>query len=113
MIAAGLGSSEALGLLSTLDKQTPDLFQRYRVTLLTDQAQAYARLGDAEQSAHLLAEAIRRNQRVRSAEKASRIQAVRTVLTRTGGGSAVKTLDESLDSAEGTAPSPGPPAYGR
>jgi len=113
MIAAGFGSSEALGLLSTLDKQTPDLFQRYRVTLLTDQALAYARLGDVEQSAHLLVEAVRRNHQVRSAEKATRIQAVRTVLTQTGGGNAVKVLDESLDAAEGAEPSPGLPADGR
>ncbi len=113
MIAAGFGSSEALGLLSTLDKQTPDLFQRYRVTLLTDQALVYARLGDVEQSAPLLVEAVRRNHQVCSAEKATRIEAVRTLLTRTGGGSAVKVLDESLDAAEGAEPSPGLPADGR
>ena len=112
MIATELGSSEALGLLSTLAEQTPDLFQRYRVTLLNDQALTYARLGDVEQSAHLLAEAVRRNRQVRSAEKAARIQAVQRVLTCTGGGSAVKVLDESLDAAEGTASSPGLPADG-
>jgi hypothetical protein len=31
MITAELGSPETLGLLNALDKQTPYLFQRYRV----------------------------------------------------------------------------------
>jgi transcriptional regulator with XRE-family HTH domain len=104
-IAADLGSPEALGLLSMLDKQTPDVFQRYRVTLLTDQALAYARLGEAEQSARLLAEAARRNQRVRSAQKASLIQGVRTALTRTQSGDAVRALDEALRSDDAAPPS--------
>jgi transcriptional regulator with XRE-family HTH domain len=113
MIAAELGAPEALSLLSALDKQTPDLFQRYRITLLTDQALAYARLGDVEQSARLLAEAARRNKRIRSAEKGACIQAVQTALTRTAGSSAVKVLDETLHSADGTAPPLVPPADGR
>jgi hypothetical protein len=109
MIAAELGSSEALGLLEELDKQTPDVFQRYRVTLLTDQALTYARLGDVELSAHLLAEAARRNQRIRSAEKAIRIQAARAALAQTADKRPVKVSDEALHPSERTAPPPGVP----
>jgi len=110
MIAAELGSSESLGLLNVLDKQTPDVFQRYRVTLLTDQALTYARLGDAELSAHLLAEAARRNQRIRSTEKAARIQVVRAALAQTADSSTVKVSDEALPPSDGMAHPALPPA---
>jgi len=104
MIAAEVGSPETLSLLSVLDKQTPDVFQRYRVTVLTDQALAYARLGEIDRSARLLAEAARRNQRVRSAEKAARIRAVHTVLDRSAGSRTVITAEAHRPGQETTFP---------
>lgn len=98
MIGTQLDSPEAPGLLAILDKQTPELFQRYRVTLLTDQALALARCGDIEASARLLEQGAQRNQRIRSAEKTARILTVRAGLWSRAGGRALKALDEALQS---------------
>ncbi len=98
MIAAQLGSPDSLELLTILDEQTPDVFQRYRVTLLTDLAFALARQGDVERSACLLEDAVRRNQRIRSAEKTARVLAVRAELGQNAASSPVKALDEVLHS---------------
>lgn len=111
MIGAKLGSPESLSLLSSLDERTPEVFQRYRVTLLTDQARAHASLGDVEQSAALLVRAAQRNQRIRSVERAARILQVRAALNQHADCGAVRALDEVLESS-GALP-PGRPAAGQ
>jgi len=105
MILAGFGSPEALTVLARLETETPAVFQRYQVTLLTDQAQAHARLGHVEQAASLLCAAHQRNARVYSAEKRLRIRQARQVLQPWQTASAVKELDEALRAAP-----PRPPA---
>jgi len=67
-----------LSVLDWLDERTPEVFQRYRVTLLATCAMAHARLGQVERSAELLRSAAERNERVCSVEKANRIRRVRT-----------------------------------
>jgi transcriptional regulator with XRE-family HTH domain len=104
MIAAKLGSAEALGLLDLLDESTPEVFQRYRVTLLADQALTHASLGHVEQSAALLTSAAKRNQRIRSAERAGRILRVRAVLNQRSDSSVLCDLDEALESSGAFSP---------
>ena len=96
MITAELGLAEALSLLGWLDEHTPEVFRRYRVTLLTDQALAHASQGHVEQAADLLACAAQRNAAIRSAEKNSRILRVRTALDQHADSAAVTALDEAL-----------------
>jgi transcriptional regulator with XRE-family HTH domain len=104
MIAAKHGSAGALDLLSLLDESTPEVFQRYRVTLLADQALIHASLGHVEQSAALLASAAQRNQRIRSAERAARILQVRAVLNHHSDSSVLSDLDEALESSGALSP---------
>jgi hypothetical protein len=99
MIAAQLKAPQSLELLTVLDEQTPKVFQRYRVTLLTDQALAHAQRGDIEQAAPLLEQAALRNQQIRSVEKAGRILDVRAALDHGADSGPVKALDEVLRSA--------------
>jgi tetratricopeptide (TPR) repeat protein len=96
MILAGFGAPEALGILSRLDQQTPPVFRRYRITLLTDQAMAHARMGDADQAAALLEAALHRNTQIRSAEKRARVLDVRRVLQPYASASQVQALDEVI-----------------
>jgi hypothetical protein len=104
MITAEFGSPEALSLLGWLDEHTPEVFQRYRVTLLTDQALAHAWQGHVEQAAQLLATAARRNEPIRSAEKAARILRVRAALDQHADSAAVRALDEVLRSGAALLP---------
>src|SRR6266566_3968567 len=60
-----------LSVLDWLDERTPEVFQRYRVTLLATCSLAHARLGQVERSAELLRSAAERNERVCSVEKAN------------------------------------------
>jgi transcriptional regulator with XRE-family HTH domain len=108
IIAAQLGSHEALGLLTLLDKQTPEVFQRYRITLLTDQALTHAQQGDVERSALLLEQAAQRNQHIRSVQKTGRILAVRAALDSAADSRPIKALDEVLHSTGLTIPPPKP-----
>jgi tetratricopeptide (TPR) repeat protein len=103
MILAGFGSPRALPLLERLSRHTPDIFQRYRVTLLTDRAMAHACLGDADAATDLLARALCRNES--SAERRAQILAVRQVLGPHDSAS-VRALDEVLKASNRTAHRP-------
>jgi hypothetical protein len=107
MILAGFGAPEALSLLERLGRHTPGIFQRYRVTLLTDRAMAHARLGDTDEAADLLATALHRNESIRSAEKRAQILAVRQVLNPHVSARSVRALDEILITGKRTAHRPG------
>lgn len=96
MILADFGSSEALTVLGWLDRRTPEVFQRYRVTMLTDRAMTHGRLGDAEQTVDLLGAALHLNERIRSAEKRARILEVRRILSPCASARSVRAFDEVL-----------------
>jgi ATP/maltotriose-dependent transcriptional regulator MalT len=113
MILAGFGSPEARSILGGLDDQTPAVFQRYRVTMLADQAMAHAWLGHVEQSARLLGDALRRNRQVRSVEKATLIGEVRAVLSPYADSRAVRAVDEALRAARVATLTPGGKPAGR
>jgi hypothetical protein len=98
MITAELGMAQALSVLGWLDEHTPEVFRRYRVTLLTDLALAHASQGHVEQAAALLACAAQRNAAIRSAEKNGRILRVRTALDQHADSASVTALDEVLRS---------------
>jgi tetratricopeptide (TPR) repeat protein len=108
MILAGFGSAEALTILGWLDRRTPEVFQRYRVTLLTDRAMTHARLGDIEQAADLLDTALHRNERIRAAEKRAHILEVRRVLSPSSSARSVRVLDEILQETSPAVPATHP-----
>jgi tetratricopeptide (TPR) repeat protein len=97
MILADLGADSGMDVLSWLDRQTSATFQRYRITLLTDRARLYARQGEPERSADLLAQAIRRNVDTRSHEKFLRMLDVRAALRHHDDTGIMRELDEQLD----------------
>lgn len=102
-ILAKFGSPEALTVLARLSQETPEVFQRYRITLLTDQAMAHARIGDVDQAADMLSTALYRNEHIRSAEKRAYILEVRQVLSPDGSARSVRALDEVLRATTPTA----------
>jgi hypothetical protein len=106
IILARFGLPGAVPLLERLDRRTGDVFQRYRVTLLADRAMAHARLGQVEPAADLLVAAVRRNERVRSAEKREQVLAVRQVLRPHESARAVRNLDEVLRATGSDASTP-------
>lgn len=62
IILAQFGEAEALSLLERLDRSTPAVFRRYRVTLATDRALTYAHNKQVEPSAAALTSAVLLNQ---------------------------------------------------
>jgi transcriptional regulator with XRE-family HTH domain len=96
MILARFGDAAALPVLVELDRSTPAIFQRYRVTLSTDQALTHAQAGDVEASAERLIVACKLNQSIRSAEKARQAMAVRGQLQTAASSRAVRTADEAM-----------------
>jgi transcriptional regulator with XRE-family HTH domain len=106
MIAARFGLPDAPGMLAMLDRQTPAVFQRYRVTLLVSQATACARAGtpQPEQAAELLRAALDRNQSIGSAEKKRQILEARQSLEPYHDTAAVRDLDEAIAGRSGRSP---------
>lgn len=71
IVLSQLGDPAALGVLARLDRQTPAVFQRYQITLRTDFALVHAHLGQVEEAALHLTEAVARNRAIQSVEKTS------------------------------------------
>jgi hypothetical protein len=68
-VLAGLGDPDVFELLAHLDANTPDVFQRYKVTLKAILGLACAISGEVERAAASLAEATIKNEHARSIEK--------------------------------------------
>jgi hypothetical protein len=96
IVLAGFGEKSGIGVPSWLQEHTAPVFQRYRVTLMTNQAELYARLGDPERSANLLRDAALRNARTRSREKFSKMVRICAGWRRISDSSELEQLHEEL-----------------
>ena len=96
MILAHSGAAEAVTLLQSLEQNTPAVFRRYRVTLATDRALAFAHATEVEQSAELLTSALLLNQQMRSVEKAAQSRTIRRMLEPYRDSKAVRAVDEAM-----------------
>jgi len=96
MVMARFGMPESLPVLAALQEHTPGAFQRYRVTLEVTRAMAHARMRQPGEAAALLADALKRNESIGSAEKMRQILEVRRVLQPERGSPEVRALDGIL-----------------
>lgn len=100
MILADLGDRSGLDVLTWLDQHTPATFQRYRVTLLTNQSLLCAKLHEPERSATLLQHALCRNARTRSRERLLQMRQVRTALQPFDDAVDLRDIDDALSSPD-------------
>jgi len=96
IILARFGLAEAIVLMERLDRNTPAVFRRYRVTLATYSALTYAHTKQVDRSAQRLTTALVLNRTTQSVEKTRQILGVRVVLNPYQDSKAVKAVDEVI-----------------
>lgn len=94
-------------MLNELERDTPAIFQRYRITLTSNFALTYAQMREVEHASTYLASAVQRNQRTHSVEKTTLILEARRVLEPYRRARAVRTVDELIHDSGLQALNPG------